>query len=336
MDFSAKRRFTIGALFLFLVLIIGTGGYYYLWDGRYGIIKCLYMTVITISTVGYREVLPVAEDPGAMLFTIGLIILGMGTLMYFVTALASSLVEGHLADFLRRKRMESKIAKLQGHTIICGAGKTGRYVALRMAQEGKQCVLVDKDEESLKQFLSGFENLVFVLQGDVTQESVLELAGINRARGLVAALYSDQDNLYLTLTAKQMNPRLRIVAKANSEEAVKKLTRVGADRVISPTLIGGYRMFLEIVAPDVSDFLDALLYETKTNLTIGEMKIRPDSSLVGLALKDANLRSRNILVLGLKHPDTGEFIYAPDSSTILRENMTLIVLGEHDVIRKGL
>ena len=333
---TARKRLGIGALLITLVFLIGTGGYYILWQGKYPLLQCFYMTVVTVSTVGYREVLPISKDPTAMAFTIGLILVGMGTLMYFAMALASMLIEGRLADFFRRKRMESKIAKLKGHVIVCGAGNTGAYVVERLSEEGRVCVVIDKDEKLLEPYIKRSDNKIFVIPGDGTQESVLEAAGITRASGLVAALASDQDNLYLTLTAKSMNPDLRIVSKATSREAVRKFIRVGADRVISPPLIGGFRMYLEVVAPVVSDFLDALLYERNTNLTIGEMRIAPGSALVGVALRDTDLRARNILVLGYKEPETGKFIYAPDSSTILKENMTLIVLGDPEVIKAGL
>ena len=333
---SARRRLGIGALLIVTVFAGGTVGYYVLYGGKYPLLECLYMTVVTVSTVGYREVLPISRDPTAMAFTIALILVGMGSLTYFALALATMLIEGHLADFFRRKRMEQKIEKLSGHVIVCGAGNTGSYVIERLAQEGEPCVLVEKDENLAQPFINRSDQGIYVIVGDATSEAVLEKAGIYKAKGLIAALASDQDNLYLTLTARYMNPKLRVVAKAQSHEAVKKLTRVGADRVISPPLIGGFRMFLEIVAPVVSDFLDALLYETSTNLTIGEFTIRPGSPLVGLALRETDLRARNILVLGLKDPTSGKFIYAPDSATVLKEGMTLIVMGDPEAIRKGL
>jgi len=331
---SSLKRLTIGALLLIMVLVMGTSGYYMLGQGRFKPLQCLYMTIITISTVGYSEVLPISGDPSMMAFTVGLIVTGMGTLMYFVTAFAAFVIEGELTDLLRRKRMQQIMNKLNGHVIVCGAGRTGSYAAKRLAEDGYKVVLIDKEESLIKDFHQPRKGQILPMAGDATQEQLLEDAGIVNATGLIAALSNDQDNLYLTLTARQMNPKIRVIAKAAAQEAVKKLSRVGADRVISPALIGGYRMSLEVTAPEVSDFLDSLLYQSTSGLSMGEMRIKNGSNLVGTTLRDAHLRSRQILVLGLKEPDTGKFIYAPDSSTMLKENMVLIVLGEASEIRK--
>lgn len=331
---SSLKRLAIGALLLVMVLVTGTAGYYLLGQGKFLPLKCLYMTIITISTVGYSEVLPVSGDPSMMAFTVGLIVIGMGTLMYFVTAFAAFVIEGELTDLLRRKRMQQIMNKLKGHVIVCGAGRTGSYAARRLAEDGYNVVLIDKEETLIKGFQQPKKGHILPMIGDATQEQLLDQAGISNAAGLIAAISNDQDNLYLTLTARQMNPGIRVIAKASAQEAVKKLVRVGADRVISPALIGGYRMSLEVTAPEVSDFLDSLLYQGTSGPAMGEMRINPGSKLVGTTLRDAHLRSRQILVLGLKEPNTGKFVYAPDSSTMLKENMVLIVLGKADEIRK--
>ncbi len=332
---SSLKRLNIGALLLALVLVIGTAGYYFLGHGRFAPLQCLYMTIITISTVGYTEVLPISKDPSLIAFTVALIVVGMGTLMYFVTAFAAFVIEGELTDILRRKRMQQILNKLTGHVIVCGAGRTGSYAAGRLVQNGYKVVLIDKEESLLTGFPQVNGGQILPIAGDATQESLLDQAGIADASGLIAALSNDQDNLYLTLTARQMNPSIRVIAKASAREAVKKLARVGADRVISPALIGGYRMSLEVTAPEVSDFLDSLLYQGLSDLTMGEMRIKPGSRLVGTSLRDAHLRDRHLLVLGLKEPDTGRFVYAPDSSTVLKENMVLIVLGKTSEIKRG-
>ena len=302
--------------------------------GKFQPLKCLYMTIITISTVGYHEILPISKDPSLMVFTMILIVSGVGSLMYFVTAFATFVIEGEFTDLLRRKRMQQILNKLQDHVIVCGAGITGSYTAGRLAEAGYKVVLIDKEEDLLKGTRQPKHGQILPMAGDATHEQLLEQAGIANASGIVAALSNDQDNLYLTLTARQMNPDIRIIAKASAQEAVKKLVRVGADRVISSALIGGYRMSLEVTAPDVSDFLDSLLYQGTSGLAIGEIRIKPESDLVGTKLKDTNLRNRQLLVLGLKEPNTGQFVYAPDSSTVLKENMTLIVLGKTVEIRK--
>jgi len=287
------------------------------------------MTVITLSTVGYGEVLPGMQDMTfARVWTVGLIVLGSGTLLYFVSTLTAIIVEGDLGGILRRNRMQQRIDRLEGHIIVCGVGTTGIHVVEELRSIGTQFVVVDNDGERLARLVEeGFPALLYVV-GDAAEDHVLQRAGIARAKGVVAALHDDPSNLFVTVTARALNPKLRIVAKAVEPSAGSKLLRAGADSCVSPNQIGGLRLVSEMVRPRVVQFLDQMLRDKDKNLRIDEITIPVGSSLAGRALRDSELRRHaDVLVIAIRDVE-GKYVYNPGPATTLEPGITLIVLAK--------
>jgi voltage-gated potassium channel len=233
-----QGRLVVPALCVALVVLAGTAGYHSLGDGRWDWGECLYMTVITVSTVGYAEVLSgLAEVHGGRALTMVLILLGSASLLYFLSNLTATIVEADLGGVLKRRRMQKKIDVLAGHVIVCGAGTTGIHVIEELARSASPFVVVDIDGERLEHLCEqSFPNLLYIA-GDAAEDAVLERAGIARARGVVSALSDDRSNLFVTVSSRALNPKLRIVSKAVEHSAGPKILRAGADAVVSPNQI---------------------------------------------------------------------------------------------------
>lgn len=322
------RRLLSAFGFLCLVVLIGTAVYHQLGRGAWGWVDCLYMTVITIASVGFGEVLPGFEAvPGARLFTIGLIILGSGTVVYFVSTLTAFIVEGDLLGAIRGNRMQKRIDQLKDHIIVCGGGATGVHVLRELAAVGDEFVVVDRDEGRLVKLGEELDDELLWVVGDATDDHTLQQAGIERARGLIAAVNEDKDNLFVTMSARALNPRVRIIAKAVEQSAEAKMRRVGADAVVSPNRIGGMRLVSEMVRPVVVKFLDEMLRDKEHNLRIEEIPLPASCAVVGAKLRDTAIReATDALVIALRTPD-GRFLYNPPPNQLLTEGMTLVVLA---------
>ncbi len=229
---------------MFTVFAIGTFGYWYLSDGH-TILDCAYMTVITLTTVGYSEVIAVDGNPKLQLFTIFLISFGMGTVLYFVSSLMTFVVEGEMRDMLWSRKMEKNISNLKGHFILAGFGKTGAHVLPRLLEEGKQVVIIETEIRSnLEDVVTN--NTMYVL-GDATDDDILERAGIRNACGIVFALGNDKDNLFATITARGLNPEILIVVKGEDQSSRKKFLMAGATKIVFPNEIGAAKMALEVM-----------------------------------------------------------------------------------------
>ena len=307
--------------------VFGTGGFYLLDQGQHTVTECFFMTVITLATVGYREVIPL--DMYGQLFASMLIIFGMGTLIYFGSTLIAFWVELDLRHARREKKMKKRIDDLKDHIIVCGTGTTGGRVVDEMIDTKTPFVMVDVDEEKLlalhEKNMEKAPDLCFI-HGDATEDKVLAAAGIDRAAGLVAILRNDKDNLYLILSARQINPDLRIVARATEEDAPAKMLRAGANKVIAPNILGGMRMASEIIRPDVVEFLDIMLRDKKQNTRIEQVALPPGSPLAGKKLSDTNIRkATDVLVIAMRTDD--DFVYNPGPDTIITESAVLVVLG---------
>jgi voltage-gated potassium channel len=319
---------------------IGTLGYHYLGAGLWSFWDCFYMTVVTLSTVGYAETLPRLGDvSGARGFTVVLIVLGTGTALYFVSTFTAFIVEGDLVGALKRSRMQKRVDQMSDHLVVCGVGSTGIHILRELSAAQIPFVAIDNDEERLVRLgedLETTEEILYVV-GDATDDHVLEAAGIGRARGIIAALHDDKDNVFVTISARHLNPTARIVAKAIEPSADAKLKRAGADTIVSPNQIGGMRMVSEMVRPRVVEFLDLMLRDRR-NLRIEELTIPDESSLVGTSLMNTNIRkATDALVIAVRYPD-GSYKYNPGSTAVIEKGTTLIVLGETPEIirlRKG-
>jgi len=304
-----------------LLFFVSVGGY--MWLEGYSLVDAVYMTAITLSTVGYGEVRPLSDM--GRLFTVGVIIVGVGTGAYLFSTIAEYIVAGEFQGTLKQRRVMRAIKKLRDHYVICGYGRVGQQVAEELRTLGLPFVVVDRDREAIERCEQ--RQLLFV-EGDATEDDVLRQAGIGRARGLVAVLNTDADNVFVVLSARSLNPDLMIVARATTEDTERKLLKAGADRVVSPYVMAGYRMASLLMRPNVITFLDTAMRSQDLELWIEEIEVSPESALVGQTLAEANIRSltgANVLAIvrGREHRLVD---WSPELR--LEANDILIVLGK--------
>ncbi|MGH9188378.1 MAG: potassium channel family protein [Acidimicrobiales bacterium] len=310
------RRVWVGLALLGVVLGVSTGGYMLL---GLGVVDAVYQSVTTISTVGFREL---GETTSAWkFFTISVILAGVGTSLYTLGVLVETLVEGRITDTFGRRRMERHIAGLSDHVIVCGWGRVGRTVANYLDGARRPIVVVDRDPLRLARVTGP------VVEGDATDDAVLRRAGIDRAGALVAALNTDADNLYVTLTGRSLRKDLFIVARARVDSAEPKLLQAGADRVVNPQQIGGARMAALVAQPNVAQFLDVVMHDGSLEFRLAEIEVPDGSAIAGRSLRDAHIRDRTgALVLALRNPD-GQFTTNPTPETTIESRQVLIAIG---------
>jgi voltage-gated potassium channel len=306
---------------LFSTIVVGVLGYHFIEDMSY--FDALYMTVITISTVGFGEVHPLSI-PGRI-FTMLLISTGIMIGAYTIGTLVRMFIEGELSKTFGRIKVEKKIAELKDHYIICGYGRIGSLVCKELREHRKDFVVIENNPTAIERMEL---NKILYLPQDATVEEALIEAGIMRARGIVTAVGSDSDNVFITLTAKGLKPDIFILARASDEKDEIKLKRAGATRVVSPYLIGGKRMAQVLVKPTVVDFIDIADMESTYGLEMDEFHIAPESQLVGKNLIESNLRKDFGVIIVLIKKRTGEMIFNPLPVEVLGANDTLVVLGK--------
>jgi voltage-gated potassium channel len=256
------KRIIVAAGVLTFVIIAGTTSYHEVGAGRWSYFDCFYMTVITLSTVGFGETLPgMGGVHEARLITLALIVAGSGTLLYFISNLTALIVEGDLQGLLRRRRMERAIEHLQNHVIVCGIGTTGRHIVRELSTAGTRFVVVDTNRERIEEMVEHMDGELLYILGDATDDAVMERAGITQCHGIIAALSDDRSNLFVTISARALNKTARIVAKAVEASTERKLYRAGADSVVSPNYIGGMRLANEMIRPKTVEFLDRILQD---------------------------------------------------------------------------
>ena len=325
-----RRRLLIAGGGVLLVFAVGVAGYMMIDAGQHRFLDSLYMTVITLTTVGYGEVIPLENHPWGRVFTMVLLLFGMGILVYFASAVTAFLVEGQLGQVFWRKRMRQAIAALKDHYIVCGAGAVAGHVLEELVQVRRPVVTIVPPGATLVA-LAGAELLE--VSGDPADEEVLREAGAERALGLVPALDSDRDNVLVTLTARQLNPRLRIVAMAADPRNEPKLRRAGADAVVSPFRIGGMRMASELIRPAAVTFLDQMLRDRDRNLRVEEVRIGAGSPAIGRKVGDLGINAMpGVLLLALVAPDGRHWAYKPDASAAVVEDATLVVMGGPEAV----
>jgi voltage-gated potassium channel len=307
------------------VLVVGTLGY---WAFGFTLLDAAYQTIMTVSTVGFREVEEFGN--GEKLFTMVLIVTGASTVLYTFTLAIQVVVEGQLREFVGRRRMDREIAKLTGHTVVCGWGRVGRAVAHDLKTAGHDLVVIDSDPERLV-------DLPFpVVVGDATHDATLKAAGIERAGFLIAALQGDAENLFVTLSGRAINPDLFIVARARQDESVPKLANAGADRVVNPQELGAARMASFVAQPNVAEFVDVIMHERSYEFRMQEFDVPPESALAGKTLRGANLREESgALLLAVRSPE-GEFTTNPRGDTVIEPHHVIIAVGtDEDLARLG-
>jgi voltage-gated potassium channel len=319
------RQLRLALIILALVLLVGSLGYALI-EG-WSLFDALYMTVITLATVGFNEVHELSQQGKA--FTILLIICGTGVIAYSLGSLIQFMVEGQLRQVVGRRKMHKTIGTLKNHYIICGFGRIGQLIGKEFQARPVPFVVVEKNPHLCERLAR--EGYLFV-QGNATDDDCLLAAGIQRARGLITAVTADTDNVYITLTARGLNPGLFILARAGEEGAEVKLMRAGASKVISPYTIGAARMAHAILRPSVVDFIELATTRENLALQIEEIEVAANSSLAGQTLISAGLRqTMGIIIVAIKQPD-GHMLFNPQPQTIINAHSVLIILGERPAI----
>ncbi|MFZ5997912.1 MAG: potassium channel family protein [Nitrospirota bacterium] len=316
---TLKRRLILSLLLILLVIAFGTLGYMLIegWD----ILDALYMTIITLASVGYKEVHDLSD--GGRLFTIILIISGLGIVYYALSTAAKIVIEGELQDMFGRRRLEKRIKELRNHYIICGYGRMGKIIGRELGEKGATFVVIEKNPAPLPE-----RGDVLLLEGDATQDEILKEAGIEKAKGLITVLPTDAENLFVVLSARGLNPGLLIVARAGEEGSEQKLLRAGADRVVSPYHIGGLRIAHTLLKPAVVDFIEFATKSGNIDLQMEEITIQEGSRLVGLTLDECGIgRDLGIIIVAIRR-STGEMKFNPTFRSVVKAGDTLIALGE--------
>jgi len=313
-DVGRQLVITLGALTL--VLLVGTIGYILLGVGP---LDALYATVFTVTTVGFKEI--ETFGPGEKIFTIGLMLVGTGTVLYALTLLMASVVEGHVGSLMGRRRMQREIDGLSGQAIVCGYGRVGKAAAHELARSGQDVVVVEVNEERL----TGCPYLSVL--GNASSDAVLRQAGVERAATLVATLDNDADSLYVTLSSRALNDKLLVIARARTDDAEKKFTLAGADRVVNPQRLGGDRIAAFALQPHVVDFLDVAMHDAGMEFRLEDVEVHDGATLAGSTVRATREREGGgALLLALRGSD-GQFVNNPPPDRILEPGDVLIVVG---------
>ncbi len=322
------RRIVIAVILLVGVFLYGTLGHYFLLYPEYSVLHCAFRTIVMLGTINEafdpRE-LAQLNTPYFKMFMLSMVIFGTSVILYALSVITAFFVEGELQQLLRHRKMSREISKFTDHFIICGAGETGHYIAEELRAAGRQFVLVEKDHERIERLME--EELPYV-EGDASDEEVLDRAGIQRARGLAVALPTDRENLYVTITARQLNPKLRIISKGIEHNVDRKLQAAGATKVVRPNHIGGMRMASELIRPVATTFIDRMLHDPDDPTRIDEICIPEGSSMAGQTLAESRFRQKTGLqVVAVKPADSHRFDYDPKPDTRLVVGTVLVVIG---------
>jgi len=313
-------------LIIVAIICIGTVGYKLIGGEKTTLLDALYMTAITITTVGYEDFIGAGASTAGKVFTTVYLFLSVGTIFYLFTALASYMVEGEVRKVFRRRSMERRIDKMRNHYIVCGIGMVGLYIVHELYETKRPQIAIDSEPAQFD--LLKTRNIdVPVLLGDATENELLEKAMVREARGLFATTNSDNDNIVIALTAKQLNPALRVVCRCNDTKNIDKIKRAGADTVVALNYIGGLRMAAEMTRPHATDFLESMLRDKEKALRVEEVVVPAGSKYVGRDIEALELPNMgNILLLAVRK-DGGEWVYNPPASLTLEKDMHLIVLA---------
>ncbi|MEJ2697686.1 MAG: NAD-binding protein [Candidatus Sulfobium sp.] len=319
-----RKRLLLSAGMIIFIVTFGTAGYILL-EG-WNFFDSIYMTITTLTTVGYREVHDLSLI--GRMFTLILIIGGVGTVFYTLSTGAKFILEGELQEIFGRRRVERKIKDLRDHYIVCGYGRMGRIICGELKAEGLPFAVIEKEPDA-----AAVGEDILLLKGDATRDEILKDLHIERAKGLVSVLPTDAENLFVVLSARGMNPRLQIVARAGEEGSERKLLRAGADRVVSPYHIGGLRMAQTILKPAVVDFIEFATRSGNMDLQMEEVVIQENSELVGRTLDESGIgRDLGVIIVAIKEL-SGEMKFNPTFRSTIKAGNTLIALGETSKLR---
>ena len=320
------RRVWLAFIAVLIILIVGVVGL--ILTEHLSLSRAIYLTVQTVTTVGYGDIEPQTE--AGHVFLIFLMLSGVSVMLYFAGLLMAFLVEGQLAGVYWRRKMNKKIEQLQDHIIVCGAGRVGRQVVYRLRKEGAQCVVIEQREDLAKQLI---EEGFLVINSDATHDETLIKASINTAKGLISALPEDSLNVFVTLTAKGLNPNIHVVARMDQPESEKKLLRAGADKVISPATLGGWRMAMSILKPISVEYLETVIHDHNIEMEMVELKIEIGSCLVGETLLTSGIKQQTgAMILAILRDN--QVISNPGASEEILPGDLLIVLGLRDQLHR--
>jgi voltage-gated potassium channel len=325
--YRLKRRLLFLALLIAIVLGAGTLGFTFI--AGYPPFDAFYMTLTTITTVGYREIHDLTR--AGRIFNAFVIVFGVSTIFFAIGAMTQTVIELELGEFFGKRRMKRMIDKLEKHYIVCGYGRVGRAATHELQQAGVPIVVVDRNPDKVERAVrEGLPELA----ADSTQDATLEQAGVRRAKGLIAALATDADNLFLILSAKTLNAALKVAARAAEEEAEEKLRRAGADTVFAPSTNAGHQLALSLVRPHVVQFLDVASRHVGLDVGLEQVRVAAGSELASKSLKQLQLRrDLGVIVLAIRKAD-GQMLFNPPAEAVLEGGDFLVVMGEHEQLRK--
>jgi voltage-gated potassium channel len=324
MEYSRLR---ISLILLFAIIFAGTTGYSVFEDMP--VFDAFYMTVITISTVGFSEIKPLSQV--GRIITVIVIVSGISVLTYTLGQVARIFVEGELRNILGRRKLEKQISKLNDHYIICGFGRIGTVISRELSDENISFVVIEQDSEKVKQLE---EDHFLYLNMDATSEEALLQAEIQKARGIVTAVKSDADNVFITLTARGLRPDIFVLARASDVKNESKILKAGASRVVCPYLLGGKRMAQILKKPTVVDFIDTAMMDSQLGLKMEEAVVGPTSDLIGKTLIDSQIRPRfGVVIVAIKKP-TNEMVFNPTPTEKLESGDTIVVIGKKEDLER--
>ena len=330
---TLRRQLAVALLLLLIVVMVAAAGYRILGGPHVTLLDAIYMAVITFATIGYGEVVDTSANPALRVFNMIMILFGIGIMLYVFSASTAFIVEGELKDIFRRRKMQKKIREMTDHFIICGAGETAFHVIQEFLKTGTPFVVIDHDPERIAR-LQHLGDIASV-EGEATDDENLEAAGLSRARGLATVLPDDKDNLMVTVTARQMNPTVRIVARCVDARMGERMVRAGASVSVSPNMIGGLRMASEMIRPHVVGFLDLMLKEKSKTLRVDEITLGANSSWVGKTIGETEIhRKYDLLALAVRKPN-GENLYNPQGDLTLLAGDVLIIMGDISKVRQA-
>jgi voltage-gated potassium channel len=311
----------MGLAFSALIAVIFFGAVGIILTEHLSVTQAIYLTIQTITTVGFGDIK--VHTAGGHVVIILLMLCGVGVMLYFTSLMMAFLIEGQLAGAYGRRKMNKKIEKLQDHIIVCGAGRVGRQVIYRLRKEGAACVVIEQEDELVSQLI---EEGFLVIHSDATKDETIRRARIETAKGLITALPEDSLNVYVTLTAKGLNPAIQVVARMDKLESEKKLLRAGADKVISPAILGGWRMAMSILKPISMEYIETVIHDHNLEIEMMELKVDQASCLVGKTLLTSSIKqSTGAMVLAILRND--QVINNPAAGEEILSGDILIVLG---------
>ncbi len=323
-----QKRLELAILALILVTAFGVVGFMLIGDGEYSLIDATYMTFITLTTVGFSEVIDMSANPAGRVFTMFLLLGGMGIVAYTMLTLASFVIEGQLRHIFTRRQMQRRIGRMKDHFIVCGDTFARWYVTEELTKTGRSVVLVTSSQELIDEATERLGDIPGVV-GDPSDDEVLIEAGVIEASGVVFSMADDKDNLLGVLTARRLSPGIRIIASTERPETIAKLRAAGADAIVSPTHIGGMRMASELIRPTVVSFLDQMLRVGGGTLRVEEVKIHKESPVTGDTLGSLEIdQIEGTVLLALHRPGREDSEFKPDAGTVLEAGMRLIIMTD--------